>query len=155
MKKYILERVYIRDAHGNHIETLGSIYDSDTRDLICKTLELAWRGNKSSADSNIASCIPLGIYIVHKQAPEERRKYGYFRFEHVPGRNIDKLTGWSKILIHRISFVGDLLGCIGVGGRFIDLNKDGVLDMADSSKKLEWMYLNMPDTFELEIILKK
>lgn len=147
MKTYTLPRVYLPT------ETLGSIYD-DTGALICKTMELPWRKNKSSADYLLASCIPEDTYVVHKQAPEARRDYGYFRLEFVPGRNIDPQTGWSRILIHRISYVSGLLGCIGVGGRFVDLNKDGVPDMAESSKKLQWMYDNLPDTFLLKITKK-
>lgn len=143
MERLIIERVYLPT------ETLGSMYR--TGEMICKTMELPWRNNRSSADSNLASCIPEGIYIVHKQAPEERRKYGYFRFEFVQGRNIDDVTKWSRILIHRITYVNDLLGCIGVGSRFTDLNNDKVPDMEASGIKLQWMYDNLPDVFELEI----
>ncbi len=60
----------------------------------------------------------------------------------------------SSILMHPITLVKDLLGCIGVGSRFLDINKDGVPDMADSVKKLAWMYEHMPNVFELEIIKK-
>lgn len=147
---YTIERVY--NVAGK--ETLGSWYEDLTRTLICKTMELPWRNNASSADYLKASCIPEGVYIVHKQKPEARRKYGYFRLEKVPGRNTDSVTGWSRILVHRITKVSGLLGCIGVGGRHVDLDNDGVPDMADSSKKLQWMYENLPDTFQLTITKK-
>jgi len=147
MKRYLIERVYLPT------ETLGSWYDKVTRDLICKTMELVWVGNKSNI-----SCIPEGVYILEKQPPKEDRPYGYFRFRKVEGRSINKwikdLLGnpMSSILVHRITYVKDLKGCIGVGGRFVDLNNDAVPDIADSSKKLQWMYENLPDVFELEII---
>ena len=147
MERLILPRVYLKN------ETLGSIYWG--ADMICKSMELPWRKNVSSPDYLLASCVPEDVYIVHKQHPEPRRNYGYFRFEHVPGRNTDKQTGWSRILIHRISYVSGLLGSIGCGDRFTDLNKDGILDMAESTKTLEWMYQNLPDTFELEIKRKQ
>jgi hypothetical protein len=83
---------------------------------------------------------------VIKQPPKPSRQYPYFRFTNVAGR-----TG---ILIHRITNVEDLLGCIGVGGRHTNLDKDQDYEMADSSKKLQWMVDNMPDEFELEIIEK-
>lgn len=144
MEKYTIERVYLPT------ETLGSWYDKD-RFLICKTLELPWRNNKSSADSSEASCVPEGTYKLRKQPPKESRPYGYFRFEYVGGRRVDPVTKMSHILVHRITYVKDLLGCIGVGSRFTDINKDGVPDMEASSVKLEWMYQNLPDEFLLEI----
>src|SRR5688572_6226849 len=133
MKKYTIERVYLKE------ETLGSMYDED-RLLICKTMELPWRENKSSADSNEASCVPEGTYKVKKQPPKVGRDYGYFRFEYVPGRRVDPVTKMSHILMHRITYVKDLLGCVGIGGRFGDINKDGVPDMLESSKTLQSMY---------------
>jgi hypothetical protein len=143
MEKYTIERVYLPT------ETLGSWYDKE-RYLICKTMELAWRDNVSSADSNIASCIPEGTYIVRKNPPKVGRDYGYFRFDHVPGRRVNA-ENKSHILVHRITYVKDLLGCVGVGGKFQDLNKDGVPDMVESGKTLQWMYENLPDVFQLEI----
>jgi len=143
MDKFTIERVYLPS------ETLGSMYDKN-RVIICKTMELPWRDNKSSADPGMASCIPEGLYTVRKNPPKESRPYGYFRFDYVAGRRLNA-ENVSHILIHRITYVKDLLGCIGCGGRFHDFNKDGVPDMADSSVKLEWMYKNLPDVFLLEI----
>ena len=131
--KVRIERVYLAT------ETLGSMYEGET--LLCKTMELPWRDNKRSI-----SCIPEGTYTVIKQPPKPGRDYPYFRLPNVKGR--------SGILIHRITYVKDLRGCIGVGGRFVDLNKDGVPDMVDSGKKLTWLIDNLPETFELEIIKK-
>jgi hypothetical protein len=131
---YLLDRVYLET------ETLGSIY-SPQGGLICKTMELPWKDNQRSA-----SCIPEGKYYVIKQLPKPGRDYPYFRLPKVEGR--------SGILIHRITYVKDLQGCIGVGGRHVDLNKDGVPDMVDSGKKLQWMIDNLPDEFEL-LIAKK
>lgn len=157
MKRYRLERVELPK------ETLGSWYDDSTNELICKTMELPWRGNRKDdpkTPENEASCIPYGLYIVEKQEPSFGRSYGYFRFRAIAGRTInhDALDengdAMSAILAHRITYVKDLLGCVGVGGRFIDLNKDGTPDMVDSSKKLEWMYQNLPKVFELNIIKK-
>lgn len=138
------------------------MYDSNG-ELICKTMELPWRNNvrdNPNTIENEASCIPEGVYIFEKQLPKADRPYGYFRARAIPGRSLNKFikdkfgSSMSSILIHRITYVKDLLGCIGVGGRFHDFNKDGVPDMADSSSKLEWMYKNLPDVFELEIIKK-
>jgi hypothetical protein len=147
MQRYRLERVYLPT------ETLGSIYGPVTGDekgpVICKTMELPWKDNAKNV-----SCVPEGVYVLKKMAPGFGRDYGYFRFMHVSGRNINHVLGMSTILIHRITYVKDLAGCIGVGGRHVDLNKDGVPDMIDSGKKLQWMYENLPAEFELEITKK-
>jgi hypothetical protein len=145
LPRFTLPRVYLPT------ETLGSIY-SPENELICKTMELPWKMNQRGV-----SCIPEGVYVFEKQLPKADRPYGYFRARAIPGRSlhptiVDKFGNpMSSILIHRITFVKDLLGCIGVGGRFHDFNKDGVPDMAESSSKLDWMYRNLPDVFELEI----
>lgn len=134
MTQYKLERVYLET------ETLGSIYGPDGA-LICKTLELPWKENKRSI-----SCIPEGTYDVIKQPPKPSRNYAYFRLPHVPDRD--------GILIHKITFVKDLQGCIGIGSRFADLNKDGVPDMVESGIKLQWLVDHLPDEFELTITKK-
>lgn len=134
LPKYYLKRVKLPT------QTLGSIYDAGGN-LICKTMELPWKENKRSI-----SCIPEGTYLVVKQPPKPGRDYPYFRLPNVEGR--------SGILIHRITYVKDLRGCIGVGSRFFDLNKDGEPDMVESSKKLQWMIDNLPDKFELVISTK-
>lgn len=144
---YKIERVYLET------ETLGSLY-SPTGELLAKSMELPWRDNKISADSSIASCIKEDIYTVVKQPPKESRPYGYFRIKYVEGRSINKETGMSSILWHRITFVKDLLGCIGIGGAFSDLNKDGVPDMIESGKTLQKLYETLPEEFQL-LITKK
>lgn len=130
----ILPRVYLPT------ETLGSIYDA-AGNLLCKTMELPWRENKRAI-----SCIPEGTYRVIKQPPKPGRDYAYFRLPTVKWR-----TG---ILIHRITFVKDLKGCIGVGGMFKDLNGDNVPDMIESSKTLQHLIDTLPDEFYLTITKK-
>ena len=131
MDNYTLERVHLET------ETLGSIYDPSGA-LVCKTMELPWLDNKNSV-----SCIPEGTYTVIKQPAKPSRNYPYFRIPTVKGR--------SGILLHRITYVKDLRGCIGVGSRFADLNGDKVPDMTGSGVKLQWMIDNLPDTFTLTI----
>lgn len=129
-----IQRVYIKT------ETLGSLYVNGK--LICKTMELPWRDNQRSV-----SCIPEGVYHVIKQPPKETRPYPYFRLPHVPGR--------SGILIHRITYVTGLKGCIGVGKAFKDLNKDGVPDIVSSKDALQELIDLLPDEFDLFITKKQ
>lgn len=127
-----IRRVYLAT------ETLGSFFVNDV--MICKTMELPLRDNRRSV-----SCIPEGVYRVIKQPPKESRPYPYFRLPEVPGR--------SGILIHRITYVSGLKGCIGVG-KFKDLNGDGIPDMIRSGEALQELIDLLPDEFELFITKK-
>lgn len=139
MSKVVIERVYLPT------ETLGSMYIETKLDprpmayeFLCKTMELPWKDNKRSI-----SCIPEGEYRVIKQPPKADRPYHYFRLPKVPGR--------SGILIHRISYVSGLKGCIGVGMAFQDLNNDEVPDIIRSTEALNMLIDTLPDEFTLAI----
>jgi hypothetical protein len=129
----VIERVYLPT------ETLGSMFING--EFACKTMELPWKDNQRSI-----SCIPEGTYKVIKQPPKEGRPYPYFRLPNVPGR--------SGILIHKISYVSGLKGCIGVGMEFSDLNKDGVPDIVRSGEALTMLINKLPDEFTI-VIRKK
>lgn len=143
------ERVYLQT------ETLGSWYN-EAHEPLSKIMELPWKHNARNV-----SCFPEGRYFVTKEPPileddlatpidksggRRPRNYWHFRIHNVPGR--------SGILVHRVGYVYHLLGCQGVGSRFTDLNKDGVLDMEGSKKKLEWLVANLPDEFWLTVVKK-
>ena len=137
----IIERVYLPT------ETLGSLYFNEK--MLCKTMELPWKDNQKSI-----SCIPLGFYHVTKEPPipandpsgRKQRDYWHFRLHNVPGR--------SGVLIHKISYVSGLLGCIGVGKAFKDLNNDGVPDLIRSGEALQELVNTLPDKFTLTIRMK-
>ncbi|WP_373399690.1 DUF5675 family protein [Algoriphagus halophilus] len=102
-------RFRLMDKHGQ------CIYE-------CYTLELPWMDNQVGK-----SCIPPGEYrLAHRRSP----KYGdHIHVMEVPGR--------SYILIHPANFVTQLRGCIAVGEKRMDINGDGVPDVANSRKALE------------------
>lgn len=138
MERLILERVYLAT------ETLGSLFRNKemvNEQMLCKTMELPWRDNQRSI-----SCIPEDTYRVIKQHPKADRPYPYFRLPYVKGR--------SGILIHKISYVFGLKGCIGVGKEFKDINNDGVPDIIRSGEALQELINTLPDEFEL-LIRKK
>lgn len=104
-------------------------------------MELPWINN----DRNV-SCIPEATYVCVREAFTVKHPYPHFRIMDVPGR--------SGILIHKITYVKDLRGCIGVGEAFQDLNKDGVPDIVRSTIALQELYDSMVDTFNLTIMAK-
>jgi|SRR6187551_3395613 len=126
-----LPRVYLPT------ETLGTILRA-SGEPVCKTMELPWLNN-----ANSISCIPEGIHRVVFEETSPLHKYPHFRIPDVIGRR--------GILIHKITYVKDLRGCIGVGSRHVDINKDGVPDMEASGVKLAWMCANLPKEFFINI----
>jgi hypothetical protein len=85
----------------------------------CFTLELPWLNN-----SKRISAIPEGKYDVKKRYS---KKYDWhLELLKVPKR--------SFILIHEANFVRQLLGCIAVGEKRIDIDKDGLIDVTSSVK---------------------
>jgi hypothetical protein len=134
MKTIKLERVYLPT------ETLGSIYDEDGT-LICKSMELPNKGNQRGI-----SCIPEGTYKVRREPSSPNHEYPHFRIYDVPDRD--------GILIHKITYVSGLKGCIGLG-EFKDLNGDSVPDMINSGLNLQKLYDLMPDEFDLVIKKKR
>lgn len=145
LERYFLDRVYLDTS------TPGSWYDRDHKTLFCKTLELPWRNNAISSDYQKASCIPEGIYLVELQQPTVSRAYLHYRIVHVPGRHWHPDTKRSSVLVHPANRTDQLLGCISPGSRHLDLNKDGIVDIADSMLKLAWLTKNLPVYFELQI----
>lgn len=117
-------------------ETVGSWLVDGV--CLAKTLELPWKENQRSI-----SCIPEGVYEVRKELTSPKHEYPHFRIYDVPGR--------SGILVHKITYVKDLRGCIGVGKAFADLNKDGVPDIIQSGIALQELYDSLPNLFQLTI----
>lgn len=117
-------------------QTIGELHIDGVE--FCKTLELKWLNNKRSR-----SCIPEGIYKVVKRLAHEKRKYNHFHVTNVVNR--------SYILIHTGNYSSQILGCILLGDKFVDMNKDGLLDVCNSTATLERLYEKMPDEFDLTI----
>lgn len=116
-------------------QTLGE-FTIEGSDFKGKTMELEYNDNRKRI-----SCIPPGTYIVVKRTSH---KYGeHFHITNVPNRDF--------ILIHSANYSRQLLGCIGVGASFIDLDKDGLKDITDSKNTLKKLYEIMPNEFQLII----
>jgi hypothetical protein len=116
-------------------QTLGE-FTIEGSDFKGKTMELEYNGNKRRI-----SCIPEGIYIVVKRSSQ---KYGiHFHITNVPNRDF--------ILIHNCNYSRELLGCIGVGESFVDLDKDGLKDITNSKSTLKKLVEIMPNEFTLVI----
>lgn len=136
-------RVLIERQPDNGIETIGDffIYENDSQIFTCKSLELPFKGNKRGE-----SCIPADTYECEKLLKSESIPYPHIAIKNVPNRD--------GIKIHKITYVKNLRGCIGVGMSLADFNKDGVDDIAYSTVALEKILSLLPDEFELTISYK-
>jgi len=129
-----MDQVFLTRTKYEDKQTLGVIHYKGEE--LCVTLELAWNNNNPRV-----SCIPNAKYkVIRRQSP----KYGqHFHITDVPGR--------SLILIHQANYHYQLLGCVAVGQKHIDLNKDGYLDVTNSKRTMTKLLKVLPKTFELVI----
>jgi len=126
--------VILKREKSDDKQTLGTMFYKNIE--ICKTLELAWNNN-----NNRISCIPKGNYKVIRR---RSLKYGnHFHVLDVPKR--------SFILIHNANYHYQLLGCIAVGTKHVDINKDGYLDIQQSKKTMQILLKTLPLEFTLKI----
>lgn len=95
----------------------------------CKTLELSWQNNKQSISS-----IPKGQYEVKWTFSPKFMRYTY---------EVLKVPSRSGIRIHKGNYAfkkggkPDIEGCILLGTKYQDVNKDGVVDIIESTITVE------------------
>jgi hypothetical protein len=136
-------KIEILRTHTPHA-TYGDAYVKDETGntwFEFKTLELPWKNNE-----RMVSCIPSGEYTVVKMKPTSKRNYYYFHVCNVKNRD--------SILFHPGNYTSDILGCILPGDKHVDLNKDGLPDIANTKATLKKLTDILPDNFRL-IIKKK
>ena len=136
-----MKAVLIRlKGRSNENQTCGRfILVSDGGSLVSQatSLELPWKDNQQNV-----SCIPEGTYQVKKRNSPKFGK-GTLEICNVPGR--------SNILIHPGNFTREIQGCVLLGERFSDIDKDGITDVANSRKAVNQVK-SLADSFELTII---
>lgn len=128
------EYIHLKRKTDNGVQTTGELQYNGV--IIAKTLELPYKNNAKRI-----SCIPAGEYKVVRR---KSTKYGlHFHILNVPSR--------AYILIHHANYYKDLLGCIGVGEKIIDINKDGQPDITYSKRTMRKLLELLPETFTLII----
>ena len=115
----------IRDFQDKN-QTLGklTIYSDSNKPLFTAlTLERGWRNNESNV-----SCVPLGTYPVVFEW-SNRFKQNLWELKSVPNR--------SECKFHGANYWYQLNGCIALGDRLADINKDGYNDVLNSNSTLK------------------
>ncbi len=132
--------VLIQRTEKTDTQTLGelTVYEDRVKPIFsCKTLELEEDKNARRDD-----CIPVGTYKVIKRYSAKYKNH--FHILDVPDRDY--------ILIHPANYSRQLLGCIAVGRKHIDIDKDGLKDVTSSRNTMKEFYSLMPDEFILKIV---
>lgn len=121
-------------------ETLSNIVLTEHNNTLfaCVGMELPWKNNDKGV-----SCIPAGKYKCVKVPASVAIPY-----EHISITNVD---GRSGVCIHKANFVRQLQGCIAVGDKHIDIDKDNLLDITNSGKTFNVLMTLLPKEFDLEI----
>jgi hypothetical protein len=124
--------VRIKRNAADDKQTLGDLTVSRNGEIAfqCVTLELPWKQNRRSV-----SCIPPGVYKASRRFTDERG--WHFIVDDVPGR--------SYILFHPGVNFRHTQGCILIGKRYGDLNKDGYLDLIESKNTFAKMLALIPE----------
>lgn len=123
-------------------ETIGKmvVVEQGKAMFNCVCLELPNKNNQRQI-----SCIPEGFYPAKK---EHHPKFGkVFRLSSVPNRD--------GVLVHKGNYAAgvkvDTKGCILPGMGLSDLNKDGNLDVFNSTVAMDKLFAILPDSFLIEI----
>lgn len=137
--------VEINRGPKQDIETVGKLTvlsDSQTVLFRCDTLELPNKNNTARI-----SCIPVGVYSCNKIAATKKIPYNHIAINNVINR--------SGIRIHIGNYAAgskvDIEGCILVGDKFLDINKDGIDDITNSRTTFLKLMAILPDEFKLTI----
>lgn len=120
-------------------ETIGSFKaQNGAAKFSCKSLELSWKNNKPNVSS-----IPKGKYEVKYTWSPRFQKFTY---------EVQKVPGRSGIRIHVANYFSQLNGCIALGNKTADINKDGEEDVINSTitiRALEDFFGRQPFTLEI------
>lgn len=125
-------------------QTLGrlSVIKDDIVLFTCRTIELPERNNEHSR-----SRIPSGRYPLNILSGEEL-EYSRFSYDHLGISDVSNRTG---IKVHIVNYFFEIEGCVGVGQKFTDINKDGYLDITNSRDTLEKLVSMLPNKCEIHI----
>ena len=102
-------------------------------------LELPDRNNQPGVSRILA-----GHYIAIPIERPEGRGWALW-LQNVPGR--------SEILVHVANFVRQILGCIIPGIKHKDIDKDGIIDVANSGEAMQIIKDWVGDSEQVEIII--
>jgi hypothetical protein len=123
-------------------QTLGelAIFDGyETEVFSALTLERADNNNEP-----MISCIPSGTYNCKLEYSDKFKK-DLWEIKGVENR--------SECKFHSANYWHDLNGCIALGNKYIDINKDGFRDVLSSKKTMKKFNLVLKHLKEVQLII--
>ncbi len=126
-------KIYVNRIFQNQNKTLSTciLTDGHRQIMTFKAIELPWRNN-----DRFISCIPDGDYPAKAITRASRPNEYAIWLPDVPSR--------SGILIHMANFVRQLNGCIAPGTKFADIDRDGIIDVANSRYVMDQLQKHIP-----------
>jgi hypothetical protein len=115
-----MKQILVFRTWGDENQSQGDFYVKDEGEIIfqSKCIERGWKNNEKGV-----SCIPVGTYPI-KLEYSSRFKTNLWEIYGVPNR--------SECKIHSANYWHQLNGCIALGRKLLDINKDGYLDVTSS-----------------------
>jgi hypothetical protein len=137
----LIRLILARKLNPNETQGTYIVMDDNVEIFRCCCLELPWLDNQHDI-----SCIPNGIYDVEK----------YNTVDHPNTFHIKNVHGRDGILIHKGNFATgkkiDTKGCQLPGLSFVDIDGNGILDVAGSTPAMESLNHFLPNAFQMVII---
>lgn len=143
------EKVAVLSRDYGWRETQGGLFIMDGTKIIyqCVMLELPKFIVPYRLNSQKINCIPGDMIYTVKKIIRPNGQHA-FHVQNVPGR--------TAVLWHIGNYATSLLidteGCLLPGLRFVDLNKDGDMDVADSTQAMSDLLSLMPSEFKFHIL---
>jgi hypothetical protein len=130
--------VEIQRYGHNENQTIGELYVKEDDEIIfeCKIIELPPKQNR-----NNISRIPSGEYPLVKMKGD-MLDWSRFDYPHLWIKDVENRKG---IKIHVANYFFQIEGCVAVGEQFTDINKDGFVDVTNSTKTLEKLVQLLPN----------
>lgn len=139
MKKVVLYRFW-QDTN----QTLGNctVLDKNGKPLFSSlSLERGWRNNETRV-----SCVPLGEYKLKLEWSNRFNTY-LWELKDVPNR--------SECKFHAANYWHELNGCISLGLKLADLNRDGYPDITSSRNTMKAFHIALKGETEVALIIKE
>ena len=143
------EKVAVLSRDYGWGETQGGLFIMEGTKIIyqCVMLELPKLIIPMKLNSQKINCIPGNMIYLCKKIIRPNGDQA-IHVLNVPGR--------TAVLWHKGNYATglkvDTEGCLLPGLRFVDLNKDGEIDIADSTKAMSDLLSLMPDEFKFHIL---
>ena len=137
MKTVVINRDILMDN-----QTMGVCYIKDDvkSTYVGFSLERGWKNNQ-----NNISCIPEGTYKLVLEYSDRFKKY-LWEIKGVPNR--------AECKFHSANYWHELNGCIALGNKRIDINKDGYPDVTSSVDTMKKFHELLKGETEVKLIVK-